>query len=66
MVAIACLTATHRVAPSLLVSAAPGLCAAAFLAARPPAPARLRAVGWTVIAVSTLTAVLLVATLARR
>jgi len=64
IVAIAALTAAHRVVPSLLVSTAPGLCTAAVVAARPPAATRLRAVGWTVIGVSTVTAVLLVATLA--
>ena len=57
---IAALTATRWLAPSLLVSAAPGLAAAAAVAIRPPAPSRLREIGWGLIGVSTLTAVLLV------
>jgi YwiC-like protein len=56
------LTVTGRVASSLPVSAAPGLCAAAVLAARPPPATRVRAIGWTLIAVSCLTLGLLVAT----
>jgi hypothetical protein len=39
------------------------LSTAAFVAARPPAAARLRSLGWSLVAVSMLTAVLVVATL---
>jgi YwiC-like protein len=62
LLVIATLTAVGRLAAPLLVSAAPGLVTAAGVAMRPPAPVRLREIGWGLIAVSTLTAVLLVAT----
>jgi hypothetical protein len=62
LVAIAALTVAGRLAPPLLVSAGPGLVTAAGVAMWPPAPARLRQIGWGLIAVSTLTAVLLVVT----
>jgi hypothetical protein len=42
---------------------APGLAMSLLLAARPPAPTRLRTVGWTLVSVSGLTAAILVATL---
>ena len=44
-----------------LVAAMPGLLTAAAVAARPPAPARLRDLGWLLIGVSVLTTVLVVA-----
>lgn len=56
------MTTAGWLAPPLLISAAPGLLTAAFVAARPPAAARLRLLGWSLVAVSTLTAVLVVAT----
>jgi hypothetical protein len=62
LLVIATLTAVGRLAAPLLVSAGPGLVIAAAVATRPPAPARLRQIGWGLIAVSTLTAVLLVVT----
>jgi hypothetical protein len=59
---IAGLTTAGRIAPPLLVSCAPGLLTAAVVAIRPPSPSRLRQVGWGLIAVSTLTALLLILT----
>jgi len=47
---------------SALFASAPGLITASIVAARPPAPARLRSLGWTLVAISTLTAVIVVAT----
>ena len=47
---------------SVLMASAPGLVTAAIVAARPPAPARLRSLGWTLVAISTLTAMIVVAT----
>jgi hypothetical protein len=59
---IVAMTTAGRLAPPLLVSAAPGLLTAAIVAARPPAARHLRTLGWSLVAVSTLTAVLVVAT----
>jgi hypothetical protein len=59
---IAAMTAANRLAPPLLISAAPGLFTAAVVAARPPGARRLRSLGWSLVAVSTLTAVLVVMT----
>jgi hypothetical protein len=39
----------------VMMAAAPGLIVAAVLVNRPPSPARLRSLGWTLVAVSTLT-----------
>ena len=44
------------------VAAAPGLVTAVVIAARPPQPARLRTIGWTLVAVSVLTAAIVIAT----
>ncbi len=49
-------------ASSIIVSTAPGLVAAATLALRPPLPTKLRQVGWTLVSVSVLTMLLVVAT----
>jgi hypothetical protein len=46
---------------SVLVAAAPGLLTATFVACRPPAPIHLRRVGWTLVAVSVATSVIVVA-----
>jgi hypothetical protein len=46
--------------PFVLVAAAPGLLTAAVIAARPPAPAHLRPLGWTLVAVSVVTATIVV------
>ena len=46
----------------VIAAAAPGLLLAAAIAVRPPAPSHLRTVGWTLVAVSILTTVIVVAT----
>jgi hypothetical protein len=47
---------------SILIASAPGLITATIVAARPPAPTRLRTLGWTLVGISTLTAAIVVAT----
>jgi hypothetical protein len=47
---------------SVLAAAAPGLATAATVAANPPSPTHLRALGWTLVAVSIVTAVIVIAT----
>lgn len=46
---------------SVLLAAAPGLAVAVAVAARPPSPARLRALGWTLVTVSLVTAAITIA-----
>jgi hypothetical protein len=48
-----------------LLAISPGLLVAVVLAFRPPAPTRLRMVGWTLISTSTAAALILIASLAR-
>jgi hypothetical protein len=50
------LTANQVFPASVLASSAPGLLVATVVALRPPAPARLRTLGWTLVAVSLVTA----------
>ena len=57
---LAWLVAVGVLPASTLVAAAPGLLTALTIAARPPQPTRLRAIGWTLVAVSVLTAVIVV------
>lgn len=45
---------------SVLAAAAPGLATAVVVAARPPSPARLRVLGWTLVAVSIATAAIVI------
>jgi hypothetical protein len=45
---------------SVIAAAAPGLLTAAVIALRPPAPAHLRPVGWTLVAISVLTTAIVV------
>ena len=65
-VAIAGLTgltwlATHEtVPPAAVIAATAGLTVALAVVARPPRPSRLRAIGWTLVASATFTAVVLV------
>ena len=61
-VVIGAVTVAGWLAASVLMASAPGLVTAAIVAARPPAPARLRSLGWTLVAISTLTAMIVVAT----
>lgn len=56
------LIASAAVLPwSVLAAAAPGLLTAAVIAVRPPAPTRLRTLGWTLIAASFVTSAIVVA-----
>jgi hypothetical protein len=48
--------------PSILAATAPGLLTAAAIAVRPPAPSRLRTLGWTLVAISVLTTAIVVTT----
>ena len=61
-VTIGAMTVAGWLPSSVLLASAPGLLTASIVAARPPAPARLRSLGWTLVAISTLTAVIVVAT----
>lgn len=54
--------AAGLLATSVLVAAAPGLLIAAAIAAQPPSPTHLRALGWTLVAASVVTAAIVVAT----
>jgi YwiC-like protein len=55
-------SANGFVATSASAAAAPGLLVAAVIALRPPAPAQLRTLGWTLVAVSVLTTAIVVTT----
>jgi hypothetical protein len=60
--ALLALLAAARLLPlSVLVAAAPGLLIAAAIAVRRPAPTHLRSIGWTLVAVSVVTAAIVVA-----
>jgi len=48
-----------------LLAIGPGLLVAVLVALRPPAPTRLRIVGWTLVSTSTVAAAILIAALAR-
>src|SRR5262245_52269689 len=54
------LSAAEVLPPATIAAAAPGLLTALVIAARPPLPSRLRQIGWTLVAVSVLTAVIVV------
>lgn len=60
--ALVVLTATDFLAASLLASSAPGLLIATGIALRPPDASRLRTIGWSLVAVSFVTAALVVGT----
>jgi hypothetical protein len=62
LLVIAGLTATRVVPVSMLIATAPGLATAIVVAARPPAATRLRALGWSLVTVSTLTAAIVLLT----
>lgn len=66
VVAIVLLGTTARadlIPPTILFAAAPGLAVSALVAAFPPAPARLRTLGWALVASSVLTCGIIVAML---
>ena len=52
----------NLVQATVIAAAAPGLFTATIIAVRPPSPAHLRWVGWTLVAVSVLTTALVVTT----
>jgi hypothetical protein len=56
------LTASGVLPVATMAAAAPGLLTAVVIAARPPHPAHLRTIGWTLVAVSVLTAAIVIAT----
>jgi hypothetical protein len=58
--ALAALASSGALPLSVPAAAAPGLATAVLMAARPPAPTRLRAIGWTLVAVSIATAAIVV------
>jgi hypothetical protein len=62
VVALAALTATGVLPVSVVVSAAPGLLTGTFITANPPPPTRLRALGWTLVTVSVVTAAIVMTT----
>jgi hypothetical protein len=59
---IGAMTVAEWLPSSVLLASAPGLVTAAIVAARPPAPTQLRSLGWTLVAISTLTAVIVIVT----
>jgi hypothetical protein len=59
---IGAMTVAEWLSSSVLLASAPGLVTAAIVAVRPPKPNRLRLLGWTLVAISTLTAMIVVAT----
>jgi len=62
-VLIGVMTATGWLPTQVLVASAPGLLTAAIVAARPPAASKLRALGWSLVAVSILTTLIVIVTL---
>lgn len=58
---IAVMLVAGWVVPSVLIASAPGLLIASVVAVRPPSPTRLRSLGWSLVGVSVLTAVIIVA-----
>lgn len=59
---LAWLATAQTLPASTLVAAAPGLLTALAVSTYPPKPTRLRTIGWTLVAVSVLTSVIVVAT----
>jgi hypothetical protein len=60
--ALGLVSAAGLLPASVMASAAPGLLTAAVIAVYPPAPSRLRTLGWTLVAISVLTTAIVVAT----
>jgi hypothetical protein len=61
-VLIGAMTLVGWLVPSVLIASVPGLLTAAIVAVRPPSAARLRSLGWTLVALSVLMAVLVIIT----
>jgi len=62
MTCLAWLVADKALPAATIAAAGPGLLTAVVIAVRPPHPTRLREIGWTLVAVSVLTAVIVIAT----
>jgi hypothetical protein len=62
-VSLGAVTAAECLPAVVAIAAAPGIATAVAIAARPPSPTRLRTLGWTLIAVSVITAGILAGTL---
>ena len=60
MLALAGLAVDGLLPVSVIAGAVPGLLTAAVVAVRPPPPSRLRTLGWTLVAISVLTTVIVV------
>lgn len=58
---VAALVMTGHIPWWVTLAVAPGVLVAAAVVLRPPPPSRLRSIGWTLVAVSTLTAVIVIA-----
>jgi hypothetical protein len=58
--ALAILVSTGALPLTVVAAAAPGLATSVLVAARPPAPTRLRTLGWTLVGVSIATAAIVV------
>ena len=63
VVALSTAAARGDFPPAPLFATVPALLVTSAIAVRPPAPARLRAIGWTLVAATTVTASVLVAML---
>jgi YwiC-like protein len=63
LASIAWASARHLTSWAAMAAAAPGVLGAVWLSMRPPSPAYLRTVGWTLIATSALAALILIVTL---
>jgi hypothetical protein len=61
-IVLAVLSMTNVLSASVLGAATPGLLTAAVVGVHPPAPTHLRRLGWTLIAVSLVTAAIVIAT----
>jgi len=59
-ISLGVMTAAGYLAPAVTAASAPGIATAVLVAARPPSPARLRTLGWSLVAVSALTALIVV------
>jgi hypothetical protein len=57
---LALLSAARFLSPSILIAAAPGLVTAVVIVLHPPLPTKLRRVGWTLVAISVVTAALVI------
>ena len=59
---IGVMTVAGYLEPAVPVASLPGIATAVLVAARPPSPAKLRTLGWSLVAVSVLTALIVIGT----